>query len=101
MSDHRRVYDTDRGEDPRPLPGHTYTELCGGPLDGQLLDVTGRTDDALTKAAALITEAAAHGPGGRALYDPAPVVPGAPGRWGADRRHLLIPAQSCAAATCS
>ncbi|MEU2510003.1 hypothetical protein ABZ621_35630 [Streptomyces sp. NPDC007863] len=98
MSDHRRVYGTDRGEDSRPLPGRTYTELCEGPLDGQLLDVTGWTDDALTKAAALITEAAAHGPGGRALYDPAPV---APGRWGADRRHPLIPAQSCAAATCS
>nr|WP_030762200.1 hypothetical protein [Streptomyces griseus] len=78
MSDHRRVYGTDRHEDPRPQPGRTYTELCGGPLDGQLLDVTGWTDDALGEGAALLTEAGACGPGGRALYDP---VPGDPGRW--------------------
>ncbi|MGW4778461.1 hypothetical protein ACWEPA_17600 [Streptomyces filamentosus] len=49
-----------------------------GPLDGQFLDVTGWTDDALAEGAALLTEAGAYGPGGRALYD---LVPGDPGRW--------------------
>ncbi|MFJ3099597.1 hypothetical protein [Streptomyces hydrogenans] len=76
--DPRRVYGTDRGEDPRPQPGRTYQELTGGPLDGQLLDVTGWDENALADGAALITEAGAYGPGGRALYGPAP---GDSGRW--------------------
>ncbi|MGW6244382.1 hypothetical protein [Streptomyces roseolus] len=78
MSDDRRVYGTDRGEGPRPQPGRVYAELVGGPLGGQLLDVTGWSPDAILDGAALITEAGAYGPGGRALYDP---VPGDPTRW--------------------
>ncbi|MFJ9434805.1 hypothetical protein ACIRQY_34880 [Streptomyces sp. NPDC101490] len=39
----RRVYGSDHDDpDPGPRPGHTYAELTGGPLDGLLLDITGR-----------------------------------------------------------
>ncbi|MFF9345340.1 hypothetical protein ACF1CG_36975 [Streptomyces sp. NPDC014773] len=76
MSDDRRVYGTDPGEDPRPQPGRTYAELSGGPLDGQLLDLTGWGED--SGGAALITTTGHYGPGGRSLYGPRP---GDPGRW--------------------
>ncbi|MFC0602437.1 hypothetical protein [Streptomyces palmae] len=73
----RRVYGADH-EDPGPRPGREYRELVAGPLDGLLLDVTGWSEQRLGEGAALPTEIAAHGPGGRALYSPRP---GDPRRW--------------------
>ncbi len=75
----RRVYGADH-DDPNPgaQPGHAYVELVGGPLDGLLLDVTGRTQEQLREGAALITEIGRYGAGGRALYGPRP---GDPERW--------------------
>ncbi|MET7455751.1 hypothetical protein ABZT03_28455 [Streptomyces sp. NPDC005574] len=64
-----RVYGADH-DDAGPQPGHTYVELVGGPLDGLLLDVTGRPDHELRAGVALPTEIGSHGPGGRALYAP-------------------------------
>ncbi|NEB81062.1 hypothetical protein G3I40_38525 [Streptomyces sp. SID14478] len=62
-----RVYGADH-EDAGPRPGRSYAQLVGGPLDGLLLDVTGRS---AATAVALPTELGAFGPGGRALYGPA------------------------------
>ncbi|MFC8957830.1 hypothetical protein ACFT8P_35210 [Streptomyces sp. NPDC057101] len=76
MSDVRRVYGTDPGEDDQPQPGRTYAELTGGPLDGQLLDLTGWGED--SDGAALLTATGHYGPGGRSLYSP---DPDSPGRW--------------------
>ncbi|MEU5452932.1 hypothetical protein [Streptomyces californicus] len=59
-----------------PQPGRTYRELTGGPLDGQLIDVTGWTGEELTTGAYLITLRSAYGPGGRAGPG---VVEGPPG----------------------
>ncbi|MFC3351808.1 hypothetical protein ACFOOM_31170 [Streptomyces echinoruber] len=64
-----RVYGADP-EDPGPRPGRVYAELVGGPLDGLLLDVTGRTEEELREGVALPTEIGRFGPGGRALYAP-------------------------------
>ncbi|WP_405997016.1 hypothetical protein [Streptomyces sp. NBC_00829] len=66
-----RVYGADHDDpDPGPRPGHVYRELVGGPLDGLLLDVTGWTAKELAETAALPTELASYGPGGRATYGP-------------------------------
>ncbi|MFF8177705.1 hypothetical protein [Streptomyces chartreusis] len=70
-----RVYGAEPGQ-PGPLPGQTYVELVGGPLDGLLLDVTGWTQGEIDTGVALQTELGQHGPGGRALYDPRPGDPG-------------------------
>ncbi|MCX5207620.1 hypothetical protein OG897_40225 [Streptomyces sp. NBC_00237] len=72
----RRVYGTAH-DDPHPGPqdGHAYVELVGGPLDGELLDVTSWTESERETGAYLITEAGAYGPGGRASYGPRPSVP--------------------------
>jgi len=65
----RRVYGADHDDpDPGPRPGHAYVELAGGPLDGLLLDVTGRSEQELADGAALTTEIGAYGAGGRAWY---------------------------------
>ncbi|MFI1002925.1 hypothetical protein ACIP10_25195 [Streptomyces galbus] len=61
-----RVYGADH-DDASPRPGRVYAELVGGPLDGLLLDVTGRPDDA-PREVALTTEIGRYGPGGRAVY---------------------------------
>ncbi|MFJ1796846.1 hypothetical protein [Kitasatospora griseola] len=74
----RRVYGAEPGEDPGPEPGHEYRELVGGPLDGQLVDVTGWDADMLECGAALITPLGHYGGGGRAHYEPRP---GDPDRW--------------------
>ncbi|MFJ6140508.1 hypothetical protein [Kitasatospora sp. NPDC092286] len=72
----RRVYGADHDDpDPGPEPGHEYRELVGGPLDGQLLDVTGWDAEQLADGAALITETGLYGPGGRAHYEPRPADP--------------------------
>ncbi|MFJ6252363.1 MULTISPECIES: hypothetical protein [unclassified Streptomyces] len=53
----------------------------GEPSDGQLLGITGWSEDQIDGGVALITEAGSYGPGGRALYDPRP---GVLGHWGWD-----------------
>lgn len=82
----QRVYGTDH-DDPEqgPRPGRVYRELTGGgPLDGQLLDVTGSTDAELATGAYLISEAGRYGPGGRAAYGPPAGDPAAPWVWEGD-----------------
>lgn len=69
-----RVYGADH-ENPAPRPGRVYAELVGGPLDGLLLDVTGRAEGDLRGGVVLPTELGRHGAGGAALY--APRGPGA------------------------
>jgi hypothetical protein len=64
-----RVYGADH-EDPGPRDGHVYCELVGGPLDGLLLDVTGRTPAQLAEGAALTTELGQYGGEGLSLYGP-------------------------------
>ncbi|MFJ8763068.1 hypothetical protein [Streptomyces cyaneofuscatus] len=54
-------------------------ELVGGPLDGQLLDVTALALEERTTGALLIAPRSAYGPGGRADYEPS--AGGDPGRW--------------------
>ncbi|MFE0512277.1 hypothetical protein [Streptomyces sp. NPDC058964] len=66
-----RVYGADH-DDAGPRPGHTYVQLVGGPLDGLLLDVTGRPVRPPGEQVALVTEIGRYGPGGRALYAPRP-----------------------------
>ncbi|MFJ3438881.1 hypothetical protein ACIPMU_35755 [Streptomyces cyaneofuscatus] len=63
-----RIYGTEPGEASIRRPGHTYAELVGGPLDGQLLDVTGWSAQQLLDGALLICETGMHGPGGRSDY---------------------------------
>ncbi|MFF7445679.1 MULTISPECIES: hypothetical protein [unclassified Streptomyces] len=62
-----RVYGADH-DDAGPRPDRDYAELVGGPLDGLLLDITGRPERELLEGVQLPTEIGAHGPGGRALY---------------------------------
>jgi hypothetical protein len=65
----RRVYGAEHDNpDPGPEPGHEYVELCGGPLDGLLVDVTGWSVQERVDGAALMTEIGAFGAGGRAWY---------------------------------
>ncbi|MFW3477150.1 hypothetical protein ACN24M_39455 [Streptomyces microflavus] len=68
----RWVYGTDHdAPDPYTLqPGHTYVELVGGPLDGQLLDVTACTPEERADGALLMSDHGVYGPGGRADYEP-------------------------------
>ncbi|MDH6145141.1 hypothetical protein P3T35_007192 [Kitasatospora sp. GP30] len=66
-----RVYGADHDDPgPGPQPGHDYRELCGGPLDGLLLEGTGWSEKELAGGAALLTEIGRYGPGGRARYKP-------------------------------
>ncbi|WP_326701897.1 hypothetical protein OG909_32865 (plasmid) [Streptomyces sp. NBC_01754] len=66
-------------DDPDPYtttPGHTYAELIGGPLNGQLLDVTSYTPAERSAGGALLmTNHGTYGPGGRADYVPRPADP--------------------------
>lgn len=64
-----------------PQAGREYRELTGGPLDGQLIEVTGWTDEEITTGAHLIT---VYGPGGRASYAPTFSRPGGPWVWEGD-----------------
>ncbi|MFI9064473.1 hypothetical protein ACIGQE_21820 [Streptomyces sp. NPDC053429] len=67
----RRVYGADRDDpDPGPEPGHDYVELVGGPLDGQLLDVTGWSPLEVADGVLLMSERGEFGPGGRCAYEP-------------------------------
>ncbi|PWI20747.1 hypothetical protein DI272_29935 [Streptomyces sp. Act143] len=62
-----RVYGADH-EDAGPRPDRVYAELVAGPLDGLLLDITGRPGGELRAGVELRTEIGAHGRGGRARY---------------------------------
>ncbi|MFD6658553.1 hypothetical protein ACFWEB_25820 [Streptomyces parvus] len=53
-----------------------YAELVGGPLDGQLLDVTGWSAQQLLGGALRICESGMYGPGGRSDYAGRPGVAG-------------------------
>ncbi|MEW2374432.1 hypothetical protein AB0940_34540 [Streptomyces sp. NPDC006656] len=67
----RRVYGTDGDDpDPGPQPDHHYVELVGGPLDGQLLDVTGWSPLEVADGVLLMSERGQFGPGGRSAYEP-------------------------------
>ncbi|MFC8539076.1 hypothetical protein [Streptomyces sp. NPDC057249] len=79
---HPRVY----GSEPPagPEPGRAYRELIGGPLDGQLVDVTGWSAEDIGTGALLITPYGAYGGGGRASYEPAPDCPDGPWHWEGD-----------------
>ncbi|MGZ0199504.1 hypothetical protein ACNFR7_04710 [Streptomyces sp. RM1] len=68
-------------DDPHPLPHQTYAALVGGPLDGLLLDITGRRPEEMDDGVTLRTELG-RWPGGRALCAPradAPRPSGGPG----------------------
>ncbi|MFD8690719.1 hypothetical protein [Streptomyces sp. NPDC059651] len=81
-----RVYGSGHGDIDAcaTLPDHEYVELDGGPLDGQLLDVTGLTADERTAGAYLITTHSAYGPSGRASYGPTFSRPTGPWVWEGD-----------------
>ncbi|MGW6971516.1 hypothetical protein [Streptomyces sp. NPDC054952] len=80
-----RVYGTDHDDpNPGPRPGRTYRELLGGPLDGQLLDVTDWMPEEIFTGALLITPLGMYGPGGRADYGPREDDPLGPWVWGGD-----------------
>lgn len=65
-------------------PDHEYVQLTGGPLDGQLLDVTGITADDRTAGAYLIIPHSGYRPGGRASYGPTFSRPDGPWVWEGD-----------------
>ncbi|GLW03414.1 hypothetical protein ACIP46_27195 [Streptomyces lavendulae] len=79
-----RVYCGDEGHVVRPAPGRVYVRLAGGPLDGQLLDVTSLSLREWAEGVLLITDRGLYGPGGRALYSPSEADPGGPFRWEGD-----------------
>ncbi|MFD9142737.1 hypothetical protein ACFVY7_18330 [[Kitasatospora] papulosa] len=66
----RRIY----GAEPDPyatLPGHEYVQLLVGPLDGQLLNITGLTPEQRDIGVHLIAPHSTYGGSGRSLYAPA------------------------------
>ncbi|MFD3761823.1 hypothetical protein [Streptomyces sp. NPDC058622] len=77
----RRVYGSDGDKQCGPAPGKAFVDLVGGPLDGQLLDVTGWSGEQLTEGALLITDRGLYGAGGRALYSPIDADPTGPFLW--------------------
>ncbi|MFG2432567.1 hypothetical protein [Streptomyces sp. NPDC048590] len=87
MTEHARprIYgaDHDVPDAHTPRPGHEYVELTGGPLNGQLLDVTGLSFNDRTAGAYLITPHGACGPG-RASYGPTFSRPDGPWVWEGD-----------------
>ncbi|MFJ8770237.1 hypothetical protein [Streptomyces clavifer] len=75
------IYESEPDEPSGVVPGHRYAELVGGPLDGQLIDVTDWSVQQLLDGAALIALLGTYGPGGRSHYE---------GRHGnPDRLHWL------------
>ncbi|MDX2748341.1 MULTISPECIES: hypothetical protein [Streptomyces] len=57
------------------VPRHRYAALNGGPLNGQLINVTGWNRHQLLEGATLLTGHGQFGPGGRALYQGRPGDP--------------------------
>ncbi|MEF2529436.1 MULTISPECIES: hypothetical protein [Streptomyces] len=72
----KQVYGSGCGELAGPVPGRAYVELVGGPLDGQLLDVTGWSEAELSGGALLATDTGLWGPGGCSDYIPDPSAEG-------------------------
>ncbi|MFE9912502.1 hypothetical protein [Streptomyces clavifer] len=68
-----RIYGSEPGESDIEVPGHRHAALIGGPLDGQLIDVTKWSRQQLVDVAALITEHGRFGPGGPCMKD-GPVI---------------------------
>lgn len=66
------MYGADRDQPAGPVAGHDYVELIGGPLDGQLLDVTSWGEDERADGALLMSDNGQWGPGGRSDYAPVP-----------------------------
>jgi hypothetical protein len=67
--------------DTTPASGHEYVQLLGGPLDGQLVDVTGWTPEQRQTGVAMISPNSLYGDiGGRSWYGPDPDRP-VPDRW--------------------
>ncbi|MDJ0386172.1 hypothetical protein QMF80_36265 [Streptomyces sp. G-G2] len=79
-----QVYCGDEGYWVRPAPGRLYVRLTGGPLDGQLLDVTNLPDQERVEGVLLITDRGMFGPGGRALYSPSEADPEGTFLWDGD-----------------
>ncbi|MFJ2095203.1 hypothetical protein ACIOEW_39065 [Streptomyces sp. NPDC087901] len=85
MTQEQRVYGSERDAPVLgPQPGREYRELTGGPLDGQLIAVTGWTEEQITTGAYLITPHSVYGPGDRASYGPTFSLPGGPRVWEGD-----------------
>ncbi|MFJ8982431.1 hypothetical protein [Streptomyces sp. NPDC102282] len=85
MTQAPRVYGTEHDAlATEPQPGHTYRELVGGPLDGQLIEVTGWTDEEITTGVHLIAPHTAYEPGGRSSYAPTFSRPDGPWVWEGD-----------------
>ncbi|GAA3063605.1 hypothetical protein OHU17_37110 (plasmid) [Streptomyces goshikiensis] len=79
-----RVYCGDEGHLVRPTPGRVYVRLAGGPLDGQLLDITNLPDQERTDGVLLATDRGLFGVGGRALYSPSGTDPDHTFDWDGD-----------------
>lgn len=72
MTEHpqRRIYGAE-GDPYAIRPGHEYVQLFGGPLDGQLLNITGLTLEQRITGVHLITRAAFMGQvAGRPMHQP-------------------------------
>ncbi|KPI11271.1 hypothetical protein OV450_8461 [Actinobacteria bacterium OV450] len=82
--DVRQVYDGRGGERCAPGPGHVLVDLVGGPLDGQLLDVSDWSDEDRVQGSLLVTDLGLYGPGGRAFYAPDESDLHGPFRWRGD-----------------
>lgn len=68
----RWVYGSEPDDAERGLrPGHDYADSVGGPLDGQLLDVTGWDPQEVVDGPLLMSEHGQFGPGGRSDDEPA------------------------------
>ncbi|MFD9807673.1 hypothetical protein ACFWZZ_10550 [[Kitasatospora] papulosa] len=85
MTEHTRprIYGADHDcTDPSSTrPDREYVRLDGGPLDGQLLEVTGLTADERTAGAYLATPYSVYGPSGRTSYGPTFSHPDGPWVW--------------------
>ncbi|MFJ8770116.1 hypothetical protein [Streptomyces clavifer] len=63
------IYGSEPDEPSGVVPGRRYAELIGGPLDGQLIDVTDWSAQELLDGAALIALPGTHGASGRSHYE--------------------------------
>lgn len=66
------TYGTDDDLAPHPTPGHLYVEHTGGPIDRQLLDVTGYTAEERAEGALLISDRGCSSPTAAPTTIPAP-----------------------------
>lgn len=79
-----RVCSGDDDEWLEPMPNRLYAGLLGGPLDGQLLDVTDWTPEERAQGALLVTDRGLFGARGRAYYSLAATDPDGPFLWDGD-----------------